>query len=84
MVSKTPTCREEARFDAMPLRPLYPTDTERHISIVKLFVQKRYLKRRRRRRLRVNNEIEKMVVDFKHQSRSFYQLSGTHECQKFT
>jgi hypothetical protein len=55
----------------MPLRPLYPTDTERHISIVKLFVQKRYLERRRRRRLRVNHEIAKMIVHFKHRSRSF-------------
>lgn len=68
----------------MPLRPLYPTDTERHLSIVKLFVQKRYLKRRRRRRPRANSAIAKMVVHFKHRSRSFCKRSGTNEYQKFT
>lgn len=44
----------------MPLRPLYPPDW--HISIVSLLVQKRYLTRRRRRRLSFNDGAVKMDV----------------------
>lgn len=74
--------RAAKRLDLMPLRPLYPTDTERHISIVKLFVQKRYLKRRRRRRPRANNEIAKVVAHFQTSISLFLPTLGSARVSK--